>query len=195
MPSGALTYWQTQLTARLDELEQVHASANGTGPGRRWGTEQFNGQLFVALVGQFQDFARTLHDEALDWLRQHSAISKQLAELAARNRRLDKGNPSSGALGEDFGRIGMKFTATLKTRRHGESRLERLDRAVTLRNGIAHADPAKIAAAADPPATALAVAKLSSYRRHRRALNGLAMDIDAVVAHHLGTLTGQAPPW
>lgn len=159
------------------------------------GTDQFNGQLFVALVGQFQSFARSLHDEALDLLRQGPPLARQLAVLAARERRLDRANPSPGALAEDFGRLGMTFTSAVKGRRHGGSRLTRLERAVALRNGVEHADASKVAAAAARPLNDRAIATLTSYRRHRRALDGLAQDMDAVVAQHLGLLTGQAPPW
>lgn len=195
MASHALQSWKGELADRLDELEEVHATATGTGPGRRWGTEQFNGQLFVALVGQFQAFARNLHDEALDWLRQGTPVARQLAVLSARERRLDRANPSPGALAEDFGRLGMKFTAAIKGRQHGARRLVRLERAVDLRNGIAHADVGKVAAAADPPNSDRATTTLNSYRKHRSAFNGLAEDMDAVVAQHLGLLTGHVQPW
>lgn len=195
MASHALHSWKNELADRLDELEAVHATATGTGPGRRWGTDQFNGQLFVALVGQFQAFARNLHDEALDWLRQGTLVARQLAVLAARERRLDKANPGPGALAEDFGRLGMKLPAAVKGRQHGARRLVRLERAVDLRNGIAHADAGKVAAAAAPPKNDRAISTLNSYRKHRRAFNGLAEDMDAVVAQHLGLLTGHTPPW
>jgi hypothetical protein len=91
MPSPALLDWRHRLCPRLDELESVHASATGAGPGRRWGDDQLNGQLFVALVGQFQSFARSLHDEVLDWLRQQGPATTTLADLAGKNRRLDRG--------------------------------------------------------------------------------------------------------
>ena len=191
MPSGALAHWQSELTDRLDELERIHASATGRGRGRRWGTEQFNGQLFVALVGQFQSFARTLHDDALDWLRLHSPVARQLADVAATNRSLDRTNPHPGALGEDFGRLGMQFSATIRQRRYGTTRLERLNAAVTLRNGIAHGDETKLAEARDMDA----IPTLGSYRRHRSAVDGLTVDMDDAVAHHLSALTGQPRPW
>jgi hypothetical protein len=37
MPSVALAEWNGSARARLDELERVHADAQGTG--HRWGTE------------------------------------------------------------------------------------------------------------------------------------------------------------
>ena len=45
MVSDALIEWQRIGLARLDQLEQLHTSATGTAPGRRWGTEQFNRTL------------------------------------------------------------------------------------------------------------------------------------------------------
>lgn len=191
MSSTALTYWQNDLADRLDGLEQMHAAATGAGPGRRWRTEQFNGHLFVALVGQFQAFARALHDEALDWLRQQSPVAKQLAELAAGGRSLDRGNPHPGSLGEDFGRLGMVFSDAVQQRTHGSTRMERLNAAVHLRNGIAHGDQRQIGLAARRGA----VPTLRSYRVHRSAVNGLAVDMDDVVAHHVSVLTGQPRPW
>ncbi|MGC1513022.1 MAG: hypothetical protein WA797_08930 [Acidimicrobiales bacterium] len=64
MSSTALSQWRTSGLARLAELEGVHATLVGPGPGRRWGTTQLNRSLFVALVAQFQSFCRDLHDEA-----------------------------------------------------------------------------------------------------------------------------------
>ncbi len=77
----------------------------------------------------------------------------------------------------------------LKARPNGESRLRRLDAALLLRNGIAHGDSAKVRIAQE----AGAQPTLASYRRHRSALNGLTVDMAAVVAHHLEKLTGDEP--
>lgn len=196
MSSLALHDWRTRLASELDQLEAIHRSATGAGAGRRWGTAQFNGQLFVALVGQFQNFARSLHDESLDWLRAQGPVASVLADLAAKRRRLDVGNPSPPSLAEDFGRLGLKLESAVAQRsRHGGTRWTRLERAVRLRNGIAHADPSQRSKAEQGTATERAVPTLASYRTHRSALHGLAVDMDVVVAHHLGTLCGTPPPW
>jgi hypothetical protein len=196
MASLALADWQTRLSVRLDELETIHASATGRGPGRRWGTEQFNGQLFVALVGQFQSYTRDLHDEGLDWLRQQSPLARTLADLASRNRRLDRGNPSPAALSEDFARLGLRLQAALRQRSsRNDMRLLRLEKAVHLRNGIAHDDSSELAKAAEGPRAERAVPTLTSYRIHRRALNALAIAVDDVVAEHLGRLASTSRPW
>jgi DNA integrity scanning protein DisA with diadenylate cyclase activity len=78
---------------------------------------------------------------------------------------------------------------------HGGVRLARLDRAVVLRNGFAHADPSKVARAAASVANERARPTLASYRRHRSAIDRLAVDIDAVVADHLAGLVGARAPW
>lgn len=195
MPSQALLDWQGRLSDRLDELETIHQSATGAGRGRRWGTEQLNGQLFVALVGQFQGFARGLHDEALDWLRAQGSVATVLADNAAIGRQLDKENPHPGNLGADFAKIGLRLSAEVGKRRWGAKRLHRLDRAVKLRNGVAHDDPSKVALAAQGPATDQALPTLASYRTHRAALDHLASDIDETLAAHLSTLVGTALPW
>ena len=173
-------------------MEALHAEATGTGPGRRWGTRQLNGQLFVALVGQFQGYARLLHDEALDWLRPRGPIAEVLAATAAQGRQLDRGNPSAGSLGQDFLLLGLQITNAVRGHsRYGGSRLERLEAAVHLRNGIAHDDESKIALAQSHGA----VPTLPSYRRHRRALGRLAVDMDVVVAQHLSRLGNGPLPW
>lgn len=196
MVSQALADWQSRLADRLDSLLQIHLRATGGGRGRRWGTHQFNGQLFVALVGQFQGFARALHDEAADWLRSRGTVDTILANQAVVNRQLDKSNPHPGALASDFGRLGLDLNGQVRTTsRWGNRRLHRLDRAVRLRNGIAHDDPAGLAKAASGAPSEQAVPSLSSFRIHRRALDGLAVDMDRLVARHLGSLTGARQPW
>lgn len=154
-----------------------------------------NGHLFVSLVAQFQSFARTLHDEALDSMRSHSRPATTLADLAARNRRLDRGNPSPSALAEDFGRLGLSLLPTLQQRSsRNAKRLERLGSAVIIRNAIAHEDRSQLARVTAGRSQDRAVPTLTSYRTHRRALNALAAVMDAVVAEHLVTLIAE-PPW
>jgi hypothetical protein len=196
MSSFALADWHTPLAARLDELETVHASATGKRAGRPWGTEQLKGQLFVALVGQFQSFARALHDEAVEWLRQHSPVASALADLATTSRRLDQGNPSPAALSEDFGSLGLWLQAALRQRSpRNRMRLLRLERAVFLRNGIAHDDQSQVAKARAGAPNERVVPTLTSCRTHRQAFSALAGSVDVVVAHHLSTLVTESRPW
>lgn len=196
MASASLQDWNSRISPRLDELEDLHKRATGTARGRRWGTDQFNGQLYVALVGCFQEFARSLHDEALDWLRMNGTVATVLADNAAISRGLDTGNPHVSNLDRDFSKIGLQVTQELKSRPQGQTRQERLARAIQLRNGIAHGDHSQVlkAASTQPPGRP-AVPTMSSYRTHRSALNGLARDLDLIVATHLGSLLGVPVPW
>lgn len=101
MPSVALQTWATVSCARLDELEAVHVKLTGTNRGRRWGTSQLNLSLFTALTSQFQDFCRSLHDEAVEV---HVAVANPaqvpvLRVLLTEGRKLDSGNARTGSLG------------------------------------------------------------------------------------------------
>lgn len=192
--SSALSDWRTRLSGRLDELEAVHASVRNA-PGWSWAVEQLTGHLFVALVAQFHSFSRTLHDEALDWLRQQSLLAGTLAALASRGRRLDRGNPTPSALSDDFGKLGLKLEPALRQRSpRNTRRLVRLERAVALRNGVVHEDSGQIARAAAGPSVERAVPTLTSYYIHRRALNALAAALDAVVAEYLASLVVTTRP-
>lgn len=66
MPSLAFAQWRTLGLGRLDELERIHADMRDAAPGRRWGAEQLNRSLFVALIAQFQTYCRDLHDQAIE---------------------------------------------------------------------------------------------------------------------------------
>jgi hypothetical protein len=108
VPSAAKGAWETVARVRLGELERLHADARGTGPGRRWGTDQLNRSLFVALVAQFQIYCRDLHDEAIDV---HVAAANVLQagllrSVLTQGRELNVKNPRPAALGSDFGRLG-----------------------------------------------------------------------------------------
>ena len=89
----------------------------------------------------------------------------------------------------------MKLVPSIQSRGHGATRLNRLEQAVELRKGIAHADDVQIARVANLAPNRRAVRTLDSYRKHRRALHGLAVDVDDVVADHVGGLSGQGRPW
>lgn len=66
MPSAAHANWKGAGLGRLKELEKVHTQVAGGTPGRKWGTDQLNRSLMVALVAQFQTYCREMHDEAVD---------------------------------------------------------------------------------------------------------------------------------
>lgn len=195
MTSVALTQWRTTGLARLAELEAVHANLSGSGRGRRWGTTQLNRSLFVALVAQFQNYCRDLHDDAVGVYvgeaNSHQRVTVEV--LLVRGRRLDTHNPRRSTLGHDFVRLGLSLIDDLKaTGQATERRLEALDRVVDYRNAIGHGDEAKIVAL---EAEGKIKATKRSYQHHRQSLDALAGTMDAVVAEQLAQSLGISRPW
>jgi hypothetical protein len=125
------------------ELERVHAQVAGGGAERRWGMEQLNRSLLVALVAQFQSYCRGLHDAAVDV---HVAIATPaqrnlLRTLLTQGRKLDTQNPRRSTLGADFGRLGFSFIDHLeRTCRNTKHQLALLDDLLDYRNAIGHGD-------------------------------------------------------
>src|SRR5947208_9932727 len=112
MASRSFQLWQTTTSVQLDEIEAAHRSVGGTGPGRRYATQQINQAYAVLLASQFQGFCRDLHDECVDCL-VRSVLPTELRgpleiEFSA-YRRLDRGNANAGAIGADFNRLGLAF--------------------------------------------------------------------------------------
>src|SRR5437762_7577986 len=68
MPSVAGQDWSAERAAALDEIEHAHRSVGGTGPGRRYVTQQINQAYALLLASQFQGFCRVLHEECVDQL-------------------------------------------------------------------------------------------------------------------------------
>jgi hypothetical protein len=56
MPSLSYQYWSTARAASLDEIESAHRSVGGSGPGRRYATQQINQAYALLLASQFQGF-------------------------------------------------------------------------------------------------------------------------------------------
>ena len=195
MSSVALGEWKTSACARLDELERVHADARGTGPGRRWGTEQLNRSLFVVLVAQFQTYCRNLHDEAID---AHVSVanprqSDLLRTLLAQGRKLEVQNPRPGALGSDFGRLGFQLVPALKAKGFTiEQAIDCLEVLVDFRNAIAHGNESELDALV---AGGGIKATLTSYRWYRKMVDNLIGTMDRVVAAELATVLHAPPPW
>lgn len=195
MSSQALRSWSGEARARLDELEHVHAEATGTGPGRRWGTQQLNRSLFFALVAQFQQFCRGLHDEAVDVHVQHANPCQVdvLRTLLTGGRKLDTLNPRTDHLGADFGRLGFRLVESLKQDGGATPRrLELLDVLVDFRNAVAHGNEPEIASLTSSGRIA---ATKSSFRRHRSSVNQLAITMDRVVAERLAERLDTDTPW
>src|SRR5436305_5505914 len=68
MPSLSYQHWSTARAASLNEIESAHRTVGGTGPGRRYATQQINQAYAVLLSSQFQGFCRDLYTECVDHL-------------------------------------------------------------------------------------------------------------------------------
>jgi hypothetical protein len=192
LPSRAFQDWSGWRAAALDEIEHAHRSVGGTGPGRRYLTQQINQAYAVLLSSQFQGFCRRLHEDCVDQLLV-SAVSPGLLETYRDNllfgRKLDTGNPNPGNIGSDFNRLGLWFWPAVdgdhprNPRRRGA--LERLNR---WRNAIAHN-----AFTPDMYRGSRPSLHLSEVQDWRRACDGLAHSFEKVLHAHLLSATGVAP--
>ena len=109
MGSQALAKWQTVRQQELDQFLAAHAKTGGTGPGRRYATEQLNYAYLAAVAAQFQGFCRDLHSEAVGaFAAAAPRISAIIVLTLTKNRRLDQGNAHEGTIAEDFARVGME---------------------------------------------------------------------------------------
>lgn len=195
MTSVAYGRWRAVGLVRLDELEQVHAAATAGRRGRVWGTDQLNRGLFVALVAQFQDYCRALHDGAVD-VHVAAANPQQatvLQALLTQGRKIDTQNPRVAHLGSDFGRLGFSLIDDLKAAGPDLAGwLRRLDLLIDFRNAVGHGDDTKIKGLI---ATGEIRPTKVSYRQYRGTLDRLAGTMDAVVATALATRLKIPPPW
>ena len=197
MPSPALTTWRGDRQQRLDELLNAHQTVGGAGPGRRWRTRELNWSLTLRLAGEFQGFARDLHDQAVDHFADvvsagNSGLAKVLRERTTTNRQLDRGNAQPGSLGSDFALLGLTLWPALEQKdgraQSWNASLERLNKA---RNAIAHVDgdALELLRREGHPVT------LAAVRAWRRDLNLLAATMDDVVSAYLDQLLGSGRPW
>jgi len=169
MPSVSLNTWTTVRAQRIKRLRAAHEAFGGTGPGRRWVTDELNHALILRLASEFQGFARDLHDECGLFIARCLAPGNRQLQDSLRipytlYRKMNQGNADPGTLGNDFGLFGMA------------------------RNGIAH-DGTKIARvqANGWPLT------LRSVDRWKSSLDGLARGIDRAVGGHLKLMYGTTP--
>ncbi|MBI2237919.1 MAG: hypothetical protein HYU54_05250 [Actinobacteria bacterium] len=182
-------------SAALDELERVHGDATGHGPGRRWGTEQLNRSLFLALVAQFRTYCRNLHDEAVEAHVTHANAhqTELLHTLLTQGRKLDSQTPRSSVLGSDFGRLGFSVLEAMSTvGARAKQDLDRLDVLVDFRNAIGHGNETEISVLV---ARGEIRATKNVYQRYRRTLERLAGTIDGVVAAEMADLLDLPRPW
>jgi hypothetical protein len=192
MPSLAFQGWSAWRAAALNEIEHVHRSVGGMGPGRRYLTQQINQAYAVLLSSQFQGFCRDLHTECAHHL-VASVVSPLLLVTYRDNllfaRKLETGNATVGNLASDFNRLGISFWAAVDADHprnpQRRSALERLNR---WRNAIAHSAFAPDMLKGGRPS--LQLAKVQGWRH---ACDGLARSFDRVLGAHLLAATGVAP--
>jgi hypothetical protein len=197
VPSLALANWRADRQQRLDELLAAHQIIGGPGPGRRWRTRELNWALTLRLAGEFQGFARHLHDLAVDYfVGTLAGGNTQLADtLRARmttNRQLDRGNAQPSSLGSDFALLGLTLWPALeRIDPRAPAWNASLARLNTARNAIAHVDQPQLdqLRVQGHPVTLVAV------RTWRRDLNRLAETMDDVVSAYLDQLLGFGRPW
>jgi hypothetical protein len=192
MPSAALQEWSTVRAASLDEVENAHRSVGGTGPGRRYATQQINQAYAMLLSSHFQAFCRDLHTEYVEFL-VAPVPSLDLREMYRRslvfNRKLDRGNPNPGNIGSDFQRLDLPFWAAVDAHRPANpSRRALLEELNEWRNAIAHQDFALAMLRAGRPAL-----QLAQVQGWRKACEGLALSLDEVMNAHIQVKTGLAP--
>lgn len=190
MPSLSYRRWSGPTATLLDQMENAHASVGGTGPGRRYATDQINQAYAVLLASQFQGFCRELHTESaghlVDTLQPASMRQIVLAELT-RDRKLDKGNANPGNLGEDFNRLGLKFWDEVKKLNpRNSSRNNDLQVLNHWRNAIAHQK-------FDPATLGTTQLRIAQVRRWRVSCSRLAKAYDRVLRAHILAVTGIAP--
>jgi hypothetical protein len=197
VPSGAYLAWQGQRQRRIDQLLQAHTRLRDSGLGRTPQTEQLNWALTFRLAGEFQGYARHLHDLAVDHFvavvgGTNALLGNVLRARLTENRQLDRGNATPGSLGSDYGRLGLTLWAALEVADYRapawNRNLEALNQA---RNAIAHAEEGRLLAlrAAGYPVT------LYTVRRWKTSLDGLAHTMDDVVSDYLDRLLGAGRPW
>jgi hypothetical protein len=191
MPSTALQQWRTVRAAALDEIEQAHASVGGSGPGRRYATQQINQAYAMLLSSQLQGFCRDLHTECVEHAVRCLAPTAWQQIVQAEftlYRKLDTGNPNPGNLGADFGRLGIELwdEVVASDPRNAQRRIL-LQELNEWRNAIAHQsfDPQRLGGR-----TTL---HLGDVRRWRASCDQLAVAFDGVMQVHLRMLTGVSP--
>jgi hypothetical protein len=190
MPSAAYRTWRTVRAVALDDVEAAHTAVRGAAPVRQLARLQLNRAYVLLLSAEFQGFCRDLHTEASDHiLVQVPGPIRGVVQIQFLfNRALDRGNPSPGNLGNDFGRFDLSFWPALTTldgRTPDRRRL--LDEMNDWRNAIAHHDYD-----AGRLGGTLSL-RLSQVRRWRRNCDRLGRLFEAVLADRLRVITGHTP--
>jgi hypothetical protein len=198
MTSEALDGWRTTGRGRIDEMLALHRDATGAGQGRRWGTQQLNQAMHIALLAQFQKSCLSLHDEAVS-VHVQAANSVQrgvIQQLMTQGRKLERNAPRPDHLGSDFARLGVPVVQLLKLNTQAANELVYLGHLADFRNAIGHGNEDEARTIADD---ATVEPRIRSTKRSvttgRRVLDRLAGRLDDLVANELGDLLATTRPW
>jgi hypothetical protein len=191
VPSKSFEVWRTIRANALDEIISAHQAVGGTGPGRRFATQQINHAYAMLLSSQFQGFCRDLHTECI-WHLVRTVTPASLAGILDVEfnwgRKLDKGNPNPGNIGADFNRLGIQFwDEVVKLDPKNTARKAALELLNEWRNAIAHQDfdPVKLGGS-----STLHFARVNSWRR---SCHELANAFDEVMRQRLTRIVGTSP--
>jgi hypothetical protein len=166
----------------LDEVVAVHGRVVGIGAGSRMLTRQVNYAYATLILAHFQQYCRALHTEAAREF-VTGVPSSELAEVLKRHlvrkRLLDRGNPTPGNLGNDFGRFGFRFWDVVEADdRRNRKRKENLMRLCDWRNGITHGDIVRKREEGKLTPASLTMEVCEGWRR---GLGSLATSFDRVI--------------
>jgi hypothetical protein len=190
MPSVSYQHWRTTRAAALDRLEAAHAAVGGSGPGRRYATEQINQAYLVLLAAEFQGFCRALHSECVKAIvtAVPTGLQTVFQESLILSRQINRGNATPSALGSDFGRLGIEFWPDLIER---DPRVEDWQRSLgklhDWRNAIVHSDFAPITS------SGTMTLQLKDVRNYRSVCLRLARAFDELLRDELERIIGRAP--
>lgn len=190
MPSNALLQWRDERSRSLDEFEMAHRGIGGSKRGRRYTTQQINRAYAVLVSAHFQGFCRELHSECINALTQtvpSGLVKASFQKALLYGRKLDRGNPNPGNIGEDFNRFEFLFWDTvykLDHRNKGYRNL--LENLNQWRNAIAHQD-------FNPLILGATILRLSIVRAWRRACDQLATAFDETMKSQLTAMTNNVP--
>jgi HEPN superfamily RiboL-PSP-like protein len=192
MPSQSFRDWLSSRAKALDEIEAAHASVGGTGPGRRYATQQINQAYAVLVASQFQGFCRDLHTESvallMAFINPPALVLPLVQARFTKGRQLDSKNAQPGSLGSDFGLLGIRFWDEVdKHRTKNNDRKREHEDLNNWRNAIAHQNFDAVSPGAAPNLT------LKQVRRWRGVCKRLARSFDEVMRRHLQSLIGRTP--
>lgn len=191
MITASLRTWRTRRARSLDDLEAAYRALPSTGQGHRRAAQQLNQAYAVFVSSQFQAFCRDLHSESVaDLLAgiEPPSIRRVLRMGLLWERRLDRGNPTPGNIGSDFGRLGISFWKRVHASdARNIRRMAKLEQLNAWRNAIAHHDfnPSRLGRAG--------VLQLRTVRTWRRAVRLLAEDFDQVMRTYVESVVGSRP--